>query len=275
MNQDYDDLRALYRKARSEEEPTLNDKRAVRVALVSAGTAVATFHTATAAGKLLAIIPGAGKVLTIGQVVLYASLGAAVGGLAAVGATVSNRTPAARVGAIAPAHTQPRAPTWVSPSAPKLGQVQSVATAGPSHVTPAEVEYSRTPVMRASAQSNSKNTLPPPAREGVMSSDAERTAFMPTPASSAEQPSLVDESRALATVQSALNAQDGTSALGLLDLQDREFANGSLVPERAAARILALCATGRMSEARSASERFLQSYPGSPLVRRIKAACEK
>jgi hypothetical protein len=90
-----------------------------------------------------------------------------------------------------------------------------------------------------------------------------------------QPPSLVAESRELGAVQAALGTNDAARALQLLDAQDRAFSGGTLTQERAAARVLALCISGRSAEAQLAKQTFLSAYPGSPWLRRINAACAK
>jgi hypothetical protein len=46
-----------------------------------------------------------------------------------------------------------------------------------------------------------------------------------------------------------------------------------LAEERAGERVIALCALGRVAEARSAARDFVAAYPRSPLVARIDPPC--
>jgi hypothetical protein len=46
-----------------------------------------------------------------------------------------------------------------------------------------------------------------------------------------------------------------------------------LQPERDAAKIVALCAVGRVADARAAAQTFLASSPRSPFAARIRASC--
>ncbi|HXK19685.1 MAG TPA: hypothetical protein VNG33_17865, partial [Polyangiaceae bacterium] len=55
--------------------------------------------------------------------------------------------------------------------------------------------------------------------------------------------------------------------------QNREFAGGALGQEREAARIMALCAAGRVAEGRAAAERFLSTHAGSPVGAHIRSSC--
>lgn len=85
--------------------------------------------------------------------------------------------------------------------------------------------------------------------------------------------SLTEESRALGRVNQALRAASPAAALAQLDQQDREFAGGALVAERAAARVLALCAAGRTGDAKAKADAFLREHPDSPLRARVLGSC--
>lgn len=83
--------------------------------------------------------------------------------------------------------------------------------------------------------------------------------------------SLEGELWLLKNVQAALRRGDGSEALRLLD------AHGSLdrrlLAERSAARILALCAAGRVEEARRAATEFTVAHPGSMHQRAVAKSC--
>jgi hypothetical protein len=96
------------------------------------------------------------------------------------------------------------------------------------------------------------------------------------PASSAGRASPVDheaERRALARVQHALRDGRFVEAVAGLDRDDRAFAGGALVEERAAARVLARCGSGDAAEAQRLAAAFVARYPGSPLRSRVLASC--
>jgi hypothetical protein len=77
----------------------------------------------------------------------------------------------------------------------------------------------------------------------------------------------------LRAVQRALRNGDGTTALDLLDRQDTVYAHGALQEERAAARVLALCEAGSVTQARTQATRFERRWPGSALVARVRSSC--
>jgi outer membrane protein assembly factor BamD (BamD/ComL family) len=77
----------------------------------------------------------------------------------------------------------------------------------------------------------------------------------------------------LTEANAAIKRGDVARASQLLDGYDQRFPSGKLAEERAAAGILALCASGRTQSAKSEASRFLERWPRSPLVARIKASC--
>jgi hypothetical protein len=84
---------------------------------------------------------------------------------------------------------------------------------------------------------------------------------------------LAREIALLAAVQGELRKGQGQRALELLDEHEREGKASTLGPERAAARVLALCAVGDARAARRAADAFLNTSPDSPVVPRIRRSC--
>lgn len=85
---------------------------------------------------------------------------------------------------------------------------------------------------------------------------------------------LQDEVSAFRTVQQSMAAGDARRALSLVTEQNHRFSTGALQQERAAARVFALCTLGRNSEARSEARAFEQRWPRSPMLARVRRACE-
>jgi outer membrane protein assembly factor BamD (BamD/ComL family) len=81
------------------------------------------------------------------------------------------------------------------------------------------------------------------------------------------------ETEALRLAQQALRDRQPEQALRLLEEQDLRFRDGLLRQERAAARVLALCQTGKADEARAQALRFERLWPRSALLARLRAAC--
>jgi hypothetical protein len=84
---------------------------------------------------------------------------------------------------------------------------------------------------------------------------------------------LQEEAALLAKVQGALRSGDPGTALSRLESYDRSFPAGMLRAEADAARVFALCATGRVDKARAAAERYLRRYPAAPATARVREAC--
>ena len=86
-------------------------------------------------------------------------------------------------------------------------------------------------------------------------------------------PLLQEEARLLSEVQSALGAGQGSKALDKLNEYDQRFAGGVLRAEADAARVFALCQSGRRADAQAAARKFLRKYPSSPSAARVQQAC--
>jgi hypothetical protein len=86
-------------------------------------------------------------------------------------------------------------------------------------------------------------------------------------------PDVAGEVALLNEAQKALAGGHPDRALELLDRHARDFPRGSLTEERAAARIIALCALGRVTTARAEAAAFVRRAPASPLAERVQAAC--
>jgi hypothetical protein len=86
-------------------------------------------------------------------------------------------------------------------------------------------------------------------------------------------PELQEEAQLLAEVQTALGAGHGPQALDKLKEYDQRFSGGVLRAEADAARVFALCQSGRRADAQAAARRFLRRYPSSPSASRVQQAC--
>lgn len=278
MNDSYEMCRVLYRAARSAESSSEGDRRAVRKALAAA---VAAGVTATTAGISGAAVAGTGigggaasaspvaglgvlHALVGGKVLSSLIIGAALG--SALSTTVFVVAPALRSSAVG-----------ASPSAP------SMELARPHHAPPSTPE---SPVW---------STSPPLAVAVSAGETPAAVASVPTAAAQprvltrvkgptlAAQPGLdlpsgdglAEEAQGLTEVHHALGRRDANLAWSLLQEQNRRFPLGQLGEERAAAKVMALCALGRYSEADIAQVEFARSYPNSPLAKRVKKGCER
>jgi len=300
MNVPDDELRRLYDAARRAEDPALEDRAAVRAALVAhgllAGASVAAVTAAAAsakagvaataqAGMLAGTIPGGAglgaasstvagaatsKGLFSAGTLLFLAGGLASGATVAVGAHIVSYNGAA--------HEVP-ASTRIARPAPKGHGAANGANAASQgnapRTSPLEVGVdSRVPAETArDDNASAMNATVKPASAPAPMLGARAAASVPAEANGTSAPSLEQETRGLSSVQVALRDGRPSQALTLLDAQERVFARGTLVTERSAARVFALCALGRTEQARSAARRFLSSHPASPLAERVRASC--
>jgi hypothetical protein len=82
---------------------------------------------------------------------------------------------------------------------------------------------------------------------------------------------LAEERALLDVARSALEREDGASALAATEKHERTFANGILVQEREAMAIRALVMLGRAGEARARADRFRKRFPDSVLLPTIES----
>ena len=118
-------------------------------------------------------------------------------------------------------------------------------------------------------------SLQAPARGNRSRSTLAARATSTKVAMSEPGPDVAGEIALLNQAQRALASGQADRALQLLDRHARDFPRGSLAEERAAARIIALCALGHVTAARAETAAFVRKSPESPLVDRVRAACGK
>jgi hypothetical protein len=165
-----------------------------------------------------------------------------------------------------PSSTNARPPGDDRATSASTMTIDSIASRGASKGTAANDSGANRSTANASASSA-------PARVGT-GAVARNTARALAPSEGPASP--VDheaERRALARVQHALRDGRFVEAVAGLDRDDRAFASGALVEERAAARVLARCGSGDAAEAQRLATAFVARYPGSPLRSRVLASC--
>lgn len=275
-----EELRRLYAAARREEAPTLEDRRAVRAALASAVAALTVNATASAAASTLeattAASSGLGasalpvaKAVTVGKLASWVGIGFAVGAATSTG-----------VVAVQSLVEPPPAVSAKSRSAPassaRARALPSPTTFTPPHVPSAAVSASTAsepppePSQPLTGTARPAQVAPSAAPERTVPAARERTT---SDVEGNRRESLALESRGLMEVQSALKAGDAARALSLLREQEAAFRDGVMGEERAAARVVALCAAGRRAEALEARRQFAARYARSPLLKRVLATC--
>lgn len=104
-------------------------------------------------------------------------------------------------------------------------------------------------------------------RSGSASSSAQPSASVLEPGK------LARETAALRAANEALRGGAAARSLTLLDAFSKEFPGGVLTEEALATRVAALCALGRVDEARTVGTRFVQRYPRSPVAARVRGSC--
>lgn len=115
-----------------------------------------------------------------------------------------------------------------------------------------------------------------PALSQVPPFEAEPASPEPVVSSSRKQAPadpLAEEIAILSKATSALRAGKPAEGLRMLNEHQRKFPNGRLAEERRAARIQALCALGRRSEAEAELARLAQTSPRSPHLASAQRAC--
>jgi len=93
------------------------------------------------------------------------------------------------------------------------------------------------------------------------------------PAAARSADSLAKEVAMLSQASADLHAGRPAAALTILDEHQRKFPHGGLVQERTSARIQALCALGRMTDAQAELARLARTSPNSPHLARARKAC--
>lgn len=167
------------------------------------------------------------------------------------------------------------------------------ALEGSTRVAVEAAPYDRVPASAPSpAAAPSPATVPipaelPPTRPAVETTPPASTAVAPSePAARRDAPArpsaapavaadpFADELARLRAAQATL-ATAPAEVIDALDALDRDHPRGALQPERAALRVFATCAIGAADRGRSLAARFAERYPGSPLLPRVRSACDE
>ena len=240
--------RALFKSARKDFEPSDGDRarthRAVARRLgIAAGTLVSAATSASAG-----VAPAAAASTMLG-----------VAKWIAVGVLVS----AAGAGGVSMVRSSNRAPR--DSHAPGAAVATPAPRPSPSDLTPSanrptpEPELAPTPAARPAAPHELASPSPPAAR--------------PSPSPASPVSPVAEETRLVRGADEALRAGDAARALALLEEHARAFPHGILAEERSAERVSALCALGRIDDARAETARFLLATPDSPLATSVRASC--
>ena len=293
------DAKSILDAARDGDDPTRADDARTRKALVAqlgVGLAVAASTTASTTAAA-AGAAGAGAAGTGGAMVGASSAGvllakilvgvALVGGIGAGGVSLyASRAPQIPAYVVVSASTAAPKLTAVLPSATPNSptqQAQQMPVAPEALIANAGMA---TATATATTTATATATVAPPTPTGATAAAATArttTAAAPAPHAGTPPPiskpapsvasTLDDETRLVRDADAALRGGDASGALALLDQHARTFPHGVLAEERAAERVLVLCALGRTGEARTAAASFLRDRPLSPLATRIRSSC--
>jgi hypothetical protein len=208
--------------------------------------------------------------------------GAAAGLAAAAVATTSARASGApgAVGASALTGSVAKVLIWVA-TLSVIGATVAMFASAPGRAT-APIASTVNPAAPVATEGNSQSGEPslgaavatPEATIPQVRAFPSTLAVVPT-ASSTRMPSgdVAAEVLVLREAHAAMRGGQAARALALLDEHARRFPKGALGEERDAARVAALCALGRVAEARAAADRFLRASPVSPHAGRVRASC--
>lgn len=148
------------------------------------------------------------------------------------------------------------------------GEVEGV-TVQPALVTPA----SASPPTPAAAEAASEGRGSERATSsGSRATSGSRPAIT-EPTTEPEPGAPIDDLALIEAAEAALRAGTPAAALALLREHEERFPRAPTAEERAALRVLALCAAGREVEGRGARWAFLREHPRSAYRERIEKAC--
>jgi hypothetical protein len=294
------EARSLFDAAKGGDGPTADDRTRVRAKLAArlgAGVLVGGAIGSTVAGGTAA---AGAKVAGVGALALkLLATVAVVGGLGG-GAYAVTRTPAAPPASLESAALSTRGAETTDRVLQDIAVANAEPDADADTDTDADVRTdtgagadARTGAAAAAATATatggapasrprSASVLPAPNSSTSTSTSsvssaptaAPPTAAIGAPASVAPPRSPLEEETALlGEAQAALRQGRTDVALRALDQHGQKFGAGALRDERIGTRILVLCSTGRIDEARAEAARFLRESPRSPMAARVRASC--
>lgn len=251
------DARTLLHLAEGADEPSPADEARIRAKLalqlgaaVGLTTVVGATHAAQTAGAGAAgTAATAGTASVLGKVVIGAVLLGAVSGAAYVGFARRPPAPGPPQTLATPAASTAMPPSQGSP-APSLS-TSSDPTLAPASVAPSVASMQSVQSASSSSPSVASKTETP----------------------KVEGDSLANELELMHEAQVALANGNAQLALAKASEHQKRYPHGSLAPEREGTRVLALCALGRVDEARRAGKAFLGAYGKSPLADRVRHSC--
>lgn len=175
--------------------------------------------------------------------------------------------------------TRERAPLSAAKSEPEPSEGADSDERAPLGVAKNEPEPSESASKGDAPRNNVVAASPKPKQNSgnpaaLTSSPSTATSGLDAASRPGARDPLEDEVMAFRTVQQSMTAGDARRALTLISEQNRHFAAGALQQERAAARVFALCTLGRNAEARSEARAFEERWSRSPMLARVRRACD-
>jgi hypothetical protein len=262
MNELGPEAQEILRNGREGDNPSPADRARIRAALmatIAAGAASTVSPSANAAPEVsLPASVGTAKPLIgsifggfIGKGMVVVFLGAASAG--AIATWSKNTSPPTVKAVSVPEKPISNPVPKLDPVAPKAPEQVVVEKPNEPSVAPSlPQDQPKAPSVRTNT-----NITSPKAPEGSPES----------------ADTLIAETQRLREAHGAMRGGDPEKALALLSEQSAENEGQKLRAERAAARVLALCKLGRVSEAHAEAEAFLAQNPQSPLADRVRKAC--
>jgi hypothetical protein len=272
------ELFALARGSLSPDEERLARVGAALAAQIGGGLAVsAAASAASGAGKAGAVSgfvwPSAVKLVGIGLV-----LAGAAGSVVALRARSGPSTAAPREMETA---VGPRAPSLQEPLIRRAAREPSSAprdadTPPVEKNAPARVLGRASPASAASTGPRSSASAPLVTKVILEERDEPAAPVTrknaDTPATPVDD-SLVGEVALLRDARAALASGAAGKALRILDQHAADYPRGTMVQERLATRVFALCMLGRTGEARASATALERTFPRSPHLERVRASC--
>jgi hypothetical protein len=244
---------------------TLGGSSSTGAAALPAAGAGASLPTGAGAASLGGALLGSTSMVAGKALLVVALAGGAVG----TGIEIHGRLQGARPEPAPTAMVRPSeaAAPAASGSALKPASPLPAASRPPQAAHPERIGSS---AARPLATSRPRSSAP-----ASRASSAISTRDVTPPSAPAARDSILDEAALLRAARSAIARGDGARALLHLDEHAATFPRGALQEEAAAARVFALCAAGRASEARSAAADFLALRASSPLAAQVRQACAR
>jgi len=162
--------------------------------------------------------------------------------------------------AVARTHSTPRKLAAVAPKAPAIVAEPPAIPPEPEVKLEAQPEIQRREVIRGASR-----------RPEISGTPAAESAPVPAPGLAPLDPELTVLRQAQEDLRAGLPAQ----ALRRLTDYDRRFGKGALEEERRAIAAIAFCQVDPGPAAKAQAERFLRTAPESPLVERVRTACQE